>query len=613
MALQGDFRYPGITAVLSGHAVCAQGISPGLADIVVPANAPLAPAEVGDLSITDGSQTVTWRNCRVADVAFSTNGGRPVARILLQDARWKWHGGKISGRYNVPAEYRQTVPILEEMAPRQGNQNYTQVPIPPGEEPIRPETAKTARELCELCLKAMGVQQYDASQIDDKAYPSAEWDAANPAVAMQELAERYGCRVVFRPDDESVTLCREGIGAELPDGPLMLDAPDLKPKPRPKKLVVLTAPIKDQQRFALEPVGEDFDGSIKHIDQLSYKPVAGWPAAGMPPTFNGLIGQDFNPGLPGQRTVFDAQALASRWVYRAYRVALTAANGKGVLRVPANGGEKDRVDYHKQIILLPMQAEVGRDDINRRSPAPAKVFGRHTPPPNRINVFGANGVGVKNPIQTYEQTTKQTEVLVPFDVDAEHCLIVLSEYLYAFKNGEVHPAEIVLQTACYTADRETWQIRRHEFSRDVPGGLDDKPFYTIRDDVFYIRGATYDDDNGLSTSWTNRPEVQPRADYYLAGELAKLVPDAGRTRTYCGIVPVWPDGAIQQVTWEIGPSNSQPATTASRNTEHSVYLPPYQGRRQQEAADLRLNRRRPADDTEKLRAGMRQLGFDVGV
>jgi hypothetical protein len=605
MGLVSECQYPGLGPFYTAFYCNSQGVAPGRAIITAPASpaAPLALAPIGDLTLSDGTTAVLATRCRVASVTFSVNEGKVTAIIALDDRRWEWYEtGQVSGRYNVPAEYRRTVPLADDpnFAPP-GNQNFTQVPVPPGEEPIRPETAKSARQLCELCLKAMGCQSYDVSAVDDKAYPSVEWDAERPALALQALAERFGCRVVYRNDTDSLVLCKQGVGAPLPDGPLLMDSVGLTVKALPKKVSLLTAPIKYQVRLALEAVGFDFDGVWRPINLLSYAPQPGTPTGGWetvcgPPS----VELPATVKLPGSRTLIDAQELARAYVYRAYRVALTRAEGMEVLRIPPDGKEKDkekdRIDYHKQVILLPNQVEVGKDDLKRRSPRPAQVFGRYSV------LRGANNMAAE-----YYKTTKQTELRVPFSIDAEHAIIIFSNYVYAWKQVDdagtpnsgkdldpkltkfaAFPAELVLQTAVMVADRDTWQLRRKEFSRDVPGGVGDTPRYVVREEVLYAEGATYADDNSINTTWNNRPEVQPRVDFYLAGEVLKLVPDESKGRAYCGIRnDVFPDGAIQQVTWEVGGgSNDKPCTVASRNTEHSVYLGNYARRRQQEDGDL---------------------------
>lgn len=71
-----------------------------------------------------------------------------------------------------------------------------------------------------------------------------------------------------------------------------------------------------------------------------------------------------------------------------------------------------------------------------------------------------------------------------------------------------------------------------------------------------------------------------RAGYYLDGMAAQYFPVVGETREYNGIVPIDLDGAVSQISWHVGDSGAY--TEISRNTEHSVVVPPYPARRLRE-------------------------------
>jgi hypothetical protein len=93
-----------------------------------------------------------------------------------------------------------------------------------------------------------------------------------------------------------------------------------------------------------------------------------------------------------------------------------------------------------------------------------------------------------------------------------------------------------------------------------------------------------DADFSLKAVDDNLDELHPAADAYLQAADAKYQVGAAVDRTYAGIVPLEPDGAIQQVSWSVG--GGRPATTrASRNCEHAVWLPSLPEKRKSE--DLR--------------------------
>ena len=93
-----------------------------------------------------------------------------------------------------------------------------------------------------------------------------------------------------------------------------------------------------------------------------------------------------------------------------------------------------------------------------------------------------------------------------------------------------------------------------------------------------------------------------RAGYYLDGLKAQYITAAADTREYHGIVAIDVDGAISQVTWSAGPGGA--STTASVNTEHAIWFPPYPARRRAEflgpAQQARLNEPARAAPTPTL-------------
>jgi hypothetical protein len=78
-----------------------------------------------------------------------------------------------------------------------------------------------------------------------------------------------------------------------------------------------------------------------------------------------------------------------------------------------------------------------------------------------------------------------------------------------------------------------------------------------------------------------------RARYYLDGLAAQYFPQAALTQEYNGIVGMDCDGAIAQITWTVGEDGA--STTASRNTEHSIWIPNFPARRRAEYQLAPLN------------------------
>lgn len=583
--LFGTISYPGVDDIfIDATYVCSQGITPGqvTVSIGIPASGIPTIAENADLTISDGSQSLVIRDCKVANLAAQAGGGGQTATLTIEDRRWRWRGGQISGRYNVIAEQQHTVPLIPLPGQPIGNQPPPPPPDQKGEEPIRPETKKKAPDLAKLCLKAMGETHYDIAALDTEATPTVEWDVANPAQALQQLVEDLGCRVIYQPDSDMVLIAKQGTGADLPGGVVLATAPSLKPKPRPKNVRMYGARKKWQMRFALEAVGMDFDGGWRPIDKLSYKPTiaGGWQATS-PPGFGNIEA--------GSRTKPDAVALAKQWVYRVYRIRETGADGEGKLLIPPDGKGKEFEKKIRQVRLLPNKVQVTRDDLKRKTIAPAACYGRHSPKLSNLTPLA----------RAWADTDSTTEVKVPFTIDAEHQIIVFAEYVYSVKDdGRFYPAEIVLECACEVTDNDTHQFVRWYREQRVPDGIAEQPHVFVREDVQWEAVATYDDELGdLESVDDNEPLIRPRADYYLNAEVLRFATDEAGDDHYPGIRPdIQPDGAIQQVTYSVGGGRlDNPSTRASRNTEHVTYLPTYRQRRVNEEVNFDQLRRERVD------------------
>lgn len=576
--LFGQAFWPGANSSLECSYVNSWGITPGRAELVIPPQVSTV-AEIGDLVLTDGANApIRLPGCRVAEYT----GSNVAVRLLIEDRRWRWRLGQISGRYNVPAERTSTVTPVAPVGQPAANPLAPPQQPPAGEEPVQPHTQKNAQELAKLCLAAMGETSYDVSALDPKALPTVEWDVTNPAGALQGLVESLGCVIVYRPDTDSVLIAKRGEGQNLPGGALMAETPSVEVKDRPSKIVLHGAPTRYQVRFALEAVGMDFDGSIKPIDKLSYRPSSGVWTSCSPPLFASLLSL---ANLPGSRTAQDAVGLAAQWVYRAYRIRITGAGIVGKFYVPPRS--EKRGDRHKnieikriqQVRLLPVKNVVAKDDLSREATAPAACYGRHNPPLQ----FKPGQPAAS----AYADTTAATEVKCPFTVDEAHQLIIFSRYVYGIHSDNlIYPAEIALECAAEIQDPDTNQYVRYTRELKLSGGAGGEAVL-VRDDVRSLVTAEYDSNNNPKNTTDNNRETERRADYFLRGELVRYTPDVAVDRQYPGLLPIFPDGQIQQVTHTLGGGSAQnPNTRASANTEHALYLPSYRARRRVEETNL---------------------------
>jgi len=685
--------WPGIAQVISGQYTLSHGISPGGAALVI-----LPQASVGDIALqgnlvfSDGVGTVTLRNCKVTAIRETLDSGGRTWTVEILDRRWRWRDapGYVRGCHNVPDASRDvTRRDVESGAYLAPAQLYV------------PWTVKTPHQLIKLCLDAMGETGY---RIDapNTLYPlpAINWDYSNPAQSLSSLVETLGCRIVYRPDTDTVWITRVGVGGGLPDEDVVRYSPSVQAPSKPDTIVLVGAPVKFQVEWLLEAVAEDWDGRIKPIEALSYAPemhtarhrvhitpsglaiaatlvvtitigdvvreapfntasalvpsavdglvdslnaalaglgftvvaedtglyvivigpvsgagfttatavVAGtgklkwqlitrgasikgrWISSG-PPTFGDVS------AVEGRLTYAEARDMAQRWVYRTYRILnVNIENGLPQANIPMYGLLDMEAGIHRVVLLneqidqtLPVSADqqiTGRDgfDITRDfynglfKVKPARCYG----------VYQQQDVGLRRLDDKSHQSVITDEVLVDFSINAERKLVTFSESMHRHVNGGYFlPAEIRLRCACHIRDAETNQLLRYVNTYTMPGPkLGTMPAVIRHDDVEYLVKAIYDATVGvnlsiaqvemrytISDTVTNLGEVLERAEYYLRAAAAKYQTPLSAERLYNGIKLIFCDGAIQQVSWSVGPGGAE--TTASLNMEHVIYVPQY--------------------------------------
>lgn len=261
--------WPGVVAVAGCTYVCSHGITPGRAVLTTfPQTA--RPAAFGDLVFTDGPRTVRIPNCKVETLTVQAGADGQTFTLEIVDERWQWQRfGGLSGVYNQKDNRGKLVPW----------------------------TIRSPRELAAICLSAMGVRggrlelpqglTFAVNKVLERRLalgenfpqtltnPEVVWNRTPPGEALAQLADTYGARVVYQPLSRAVSVLLPGTGKPLPAGPVETQGGALNGSTAPAFVGVTGAPTKIQARFALEPVGEEWDGSIVPINLLSYSPPTG--------------------------------------------------------------------------------------------------------------------------------------------------------------------------------------------------------------------------------------------------------------------------------------------------------------------------------------------------
>jgi hypothetical protein len=260
-------QWPGIAAFESASYTCSHGVTPG----VISAVSRIPPTEAANLAnfrFSDGNRVIELLDCKLHTVEATAGAQGPIYTYRILDRRWKWQFGEISGHYNQRDRRDNLIPWM----------------------------CKSPKELAELCLKAMGetAETIDLpeglSQADLNIYrdnpapgektpitrtnPEINWDALRPAVALDRLCSHFGRRLIFDYATNTVLIQKPGYGSVLPFLPHTDEIRAHLNKPvKPKGIGIIGAPVRNQMRLKLVPVGEEWDGRFLPLDELSYAPA----------------------------------------------------------------------------------------------------------------------------------------------------------------------------------------------------------------------------------------------------------------------------------------------------------------------------------------------------
>jgi hypothetical protein len=315
---------------------------------------------------------------------------------------------------------------------------------------------------------------------------------------------------------------------------------------------------------------------------------------------------DFN--IVTERLSFSqALDLAQRSVFRTYRVcdvdvtttvgrasdAVLFNNNKTPIFIPGYGKLKRR----QQIILQPTKVEQIKPeqqlletvDLNGL-PAivnfyngysrdkPAAVYGSVS----RYLNFDLHHIITGQKAGDVGQNTDYTDqVHIPFSIDPENQLVVFSSPVFMTVGNRIIAPNLVLETGVLIRDAETNEIVRHRSER-ASKSSPNKTDFLVRHhpDVQKNVLASYDENSILIKTELLELDAINRAEHYLTGMEIQFFQTSSEIREYNGFMAINLDGAIRQVTWTFGERGC--TTMAGRNTEHSIYVPPYPARRREE-------------------------------
>lgn len=401
---------------------------------------------------------------------------------------------------------------------------------------------KTPQELAALLFQAMGESSFNVSQLPNDSRPEVEWVESNPATELEELADSLGCRIVPKMSG-SFSLEKLGSGSGIPQGSVISKSGETSAAPKPSAIECVTGPARFQQCFLLEAVGKDTDGKIKKIDDLSYTPSTGWSKES---PYDLLI----------DSTDEKVRALANETVFRWYRIK----DEISVVGYPQSKKLKD---------ILPINDYLVDQDVD--------ADGVETPKKGKVDgVFWNDDPG------KVTDSTVRVEYKKPWSLDGERGIVQFGDFVVSLDatTGDVSPANMYLTCSFSARDSENRQTVRYLYNRPVSGGIAGTKKKVIRrDEIIPTVKQNYDASGIPTTIDKNTGEVDQEINYYLDAAETAFVPSQAEAAEYAGIEVISPDGAIQQITWEVF-SGRGAITRISRNSEHDPATPSYEEFRQ---------------------------------
>lgn len=458
------------------------------------------------VAFTDGDYSVSIPGCRIdrANITYTTRGH--IVRVQILGPTWKWRYGCVSGLYNVRR--------------------------PDGT--VDPSTRKTPRELATLLFQAMHVPLFDVSGLPDGDGPEVFWQGANAISELTHLCHSWGCDFGLDLDGTVARIWQLGVGPALPTGGRdrtvdygidLAEPPDV--------LRILCGPTWYQSKLLLEPVGIDRDGTIKHINDLSYKPAGGWE--GTDP-FDPL-GPDADP---------EDRRLAKRSYLRMWRVKSQA---DGTQNVPGYGTVPS-VEY-----ILPLYDELAADYAN------GSAYYRQ--PAYLVGVFALPG----SP-QSLTNTDQNEQCEVGWRLQREPGIVITEAPIFKY-DANLLPVAADLYFVCsYRVRKEnTLEYDTYSLARTIAAN-DTGEHCIHRPDIQKRVIAEYDGTT-VTTVTDNESSLTTAINEHLDAAIVEFQPVGSIVKEYGGVVPISLTGATRQVMYSINCEEPKKGayTIAAQNTE----------------------------------------------
>lgn len=510
-ATQGHVRFAGVKAI-AGRMDLSRGKSPSMAEIQISIPRGVDPPLSGSLSFSDGNKTLVWDDCRVSNVRRDYTTTSATATITVRDRRWRWGNS--------------TSILFGEWNARDGAGNL-----------LGTDDRRDVRTLAKDCLTELEGTALNAQVAGlpvasgDYGYPHVQWDATNAANALEDLCKRYGGFICLDTSDN--TMIYSGTSRQSVEGGETQNAEVRTVVDVPESFRVWSAPDREQIALDLEAVAYDPEGtSWRLVDgtDISYMPEAGWDA-GIWETLK-LATQSGTASGTDTR----AYTWAKKTLFRCYRLLDDSVT------IGGTAYDRDRVFER----AYPEIVETGRNESGEIA---------------RLRPYVTGDCSTLKDLKDPDNTSQGTDLGVKVTVtklDAKAGIVWLAEPLFGVLDEKLSGAWLTLHCA-FKGDRQQYALYRDE-------GLDGLEKQFMRGDIIFDRntesvgGETLPNEEEMYLRLVNHAEAESRKY-----DGVTLKP---RTIVYTGYKNIYPDGEINQVSWQMS-KNSPPNTIVTYGGYHA--------------------------------------------
>ena len=540
----GDVTYPGVNAAQYLVGSESWGTSPDVFQLWIrPQTDPIA--ATGTLAWQYNGVGCSLSNCRVSSVYYKQTTRGLFQIVSIKDRRWTWELSTVNLRTYEPT---------------------------------------SVKDLATYLFTLIGEPLANVSAIDTTDMVTVNWDHENAARELEAMLYRFG--YCISPNGNGpAKVYKIGTGVTLPaNGDVTSLSFSLSADVLPNKLRIICDDTLVQSKLGFEPVGEDTDGEIKPIADLSYKPAGGW----------GSIA-DWQKMAEIADPV--ARALAIKTVGKLFRLKF---QGDGTFDI--TDGVVDYVDGEVVVTdytqMLPLTDRLLETEVNssgelerKRSYVEASTYDDDNPAANTplytridngwtLDPYKGTLLFDKLMLKKTFTTGGLGDFLYPTDV-------------YYVCSYSIHPLNTLVK------DRLATEIS--------PGGtgIVELDGDDLRRELVCQYGHG---DTEITSIDDNKTAVQDAMLLRLNAALRNFTTGVRTVVFYRGIYQYKTDGIIQQVVWRAGmfgsPSEPPYSTTYSQNMESHPHLI----RRKERARRLDLQRRKTPESSRVKRQRNKRYG-----